>query len=102
MPIEYQIDDHRRVVFARGTGDITKEDLFAYQHEVWSQPEVAGFNELVDMTEVQTIVQPATEQIRKLADMSAGMDHPEPSRFAIVAPHALALVWAACTKSTGK
>jgi hypothetical protein len=52
---------------------------------------VAGYNELADMTEVQTIVQPVAEQVRKLADLSAGMDIPtSSSRFAIVAPQALA------------
>ena len=89
MPIEYQIDHSHRVVFAKGVGALTGEDLFAYQREVWSRPDVAGYNELADMSEVQDIVQPTSERIRKLADLSASMDISTPSKFAIVAPPAL-------------
>ena len=91
MPIEYQIDHARRVVFARGIGSIAGEDLFSYQRDVWSRPEVAGYDELADMTDVRHIVNPTSGQIRKLADLSASMDNPASlSRFAIVAPHGLA------------
>ena len=91
MPIEYQIDHARRVVFAKGVGSITSEDLFSYQRDVWSRPEVAGYDELADMTDVRHIVNPTSGQIRKLADLSASMDNPAAlSRFAIVAPHGLA------------
>jgi hypothetical protein len=89
MPIEYQIDHVRRVVFAKGVGALASEDLFAYQRQVWSRPEVVGFNELADMSEIQNIVHPTSERIRKLADLSASMDISSPSRFAIVAPQAL-------------
>lgn len=90
MPIEYQIDHDRRLVLAKGTGAIVGDDLFAYQREVWSRPEVAGYNELADMSEVQNFVQPNSERIRKLAELSASMDVSTSSRFAIVAPQALA------------
>ena len=89
MPIEYQIDHSHRVVFAKGVGALTSDELFAYQRDVWSRPDVAGFNELADMSEVQDIVQPTSERIRKLADLSASMDISTPSKFAIVAPQAL-------------
>jgi hypothetical protein len=90
MPIEYQIDHSRRVVFAKGVGAFTSEELFAYQREVWSRPEVAGYNELADISEVETVVHPVSDQIRKLADLSASMDVSSTSKFAIVAPYALA------------
>ena len=89
MPIEYQIDHSHRVVFAKGVGALTSDELFAYQRDVWSRPDVAGFNELADMSEVQDIVQPTSERIRKLANLSASMDISTPSKFAIVAPQAL-------------
>jgi hypothetical protein len=91
MPIEYRIDSAQKVVFAKAKGRLTDEDVFGYQQQVWSDPSVAGFNELVDMSEVEEIVPPSTERVRFLANTSAEMDDPDrPSRFAIVAPQDLA------------
>jgi hypothetical protein len=87
MPIDYRIDFDQRVVFARARGSLTDQDVFAYQEKVWSSSEVAGFDELVDMTDVEEIVPPPADRVRALANLSANMDAPEsPSRFAIVAP----------------
>jgi hypothetical protein len=91
MGIEYQIDKERRMVLAQGRGVVAPADVFAYQREVWSRPEVAGFNELFDMSEVERLVPPSKESVRDLADLSAGMDSSGcSSRFAIVAPEDLA------------
>lgn len=90
MPIEYWIDTGRRLVVARGHGAFTPEDIFGYQRDVWSRPEVAGFDELVDMTGVERIALPSPHRIQELANLSAGMDSPASSRFAIVAPTELA------------
>jgi len=61
--------------------------VFGYQRDVWSLPGVAGYDELVDMTQVENIALPSTEQVRTLASLSADMDVPsKKSRFAIVAP----------------
>jgi hypothetical protein len=91
MPIDYRIDHERRLVAAEGHGAISAQDLFAYQLEVWSRPDVAGFSELMDMTDVQQVVEPSGEGMHTLAELSARMD---PStgggRFAIVAPLDLA------------
>jgi hypothetical protein len=87
MPIEYEIDFDRRLVLARGIGTFTDRDVFDYQREVWSRPEVSGFDELVDMTEVQHIALPSTGRVRDLAWLAALMDAPvKTSKFAIVAP----------------
>jgi hypothetical protein len=87
MPIDYQIDHDRRVVFATGRGTFTDQDVFGYQLAVWSRRDVAGYDELVDMTDVETIALPSTARLQQLADLSAAMDAPgAPSRFAIVAP----------------
>jgi hypothetical protein len=87
MPIEYHIDHERRLVFARGKGTFTGEDVFGYQRDVWSRPEVAGYDELVDMTQVEHIALPSAERVRELAKLSSGMDaRSSASRFAIVAP----------------
>lgn len=91
MPIEYRILHHLRLVAARGVGMVTAEDLFEYQREVWSQPELAGYNELVDMTQTKGIVSPSPDKMRELAALSASMDTPPTwTRFAIVAPQDLA------------
>jgi len=87
MPIEYKIDHERRIVLARGRGTLTVQDLFAYQHEVWSHSELAGYSELMDMSAVEHIARPSSERIQTLASLSAQMDAPETvSKFAIVAP----------------
>ena len=91
MGIDYQIDEERRMVLAQGRGVVSPEDVFAYQREVWSRPEVAGFNELFDMSEVERIVPPSKGSVRDLADLAAGMDSSGcSSKFAIVAPEDLA------------
>jgi len=91
MPIAYRIDHEKKIVLARGYGAFTEANIFGYQREVWSRPEVAGYDELVDMTEVTSIVSPSAERIEDLARVASEMDwHSSPSRFAIVAPGDLA------------
>ena len=90
MPIEYLIDRERRLVSARGHGTLTEEDLWKYQEEVWSRAELAGFNELMDMSDVARIVSPSVERLKALAEKSAGMDTASSSRLAIIAPAPLA------------
>ena len=91
MPIEYCILHHLRLVAARGVGMVSADDIFGYQREVWSSPDVVGYNELVDMTRTEGIVSPTPEKTRELAALSASMDtSPTWTRFAIVAPQDLA------------
>jgi hypothetical protein len=54
MPIGYRVDHNRRLVAARAHGILVAEDLFGYQREAWSRPDVAGYDELVDMRAVVT------------------------------------------------
>lgn len=87
MPIEHRVDHRRRVVLARVTGTFTDLEIFAYQREVWARPDVAGYDELVDMSDVEHVALPSIERIPALASLSAGMDVRAPlTRFAIVAP----------------
>jgi hypothetical protein len=87
MPIEYQIVHERRLVMAQGRGTLTGLDVFGYQRNVWSLPEVGGYDELMDMTQVEDIALPSTQRVRELARLSAEMDaRSTTSRFAIVAP----------------
>lgn len=87
MPIDYTIDHARRLVIATGRGMLTSDDIFDYQEEVWSRPEVSGYDELMDMTDVERIDLRSVDRIKRLAELSASMDPAAvQSRFAIVAP----------------
>jgi len=87
MPIAYTIDHARRLVTAVGQGELTGDDIFGYQQEVWSRPEVRGYDELMDMTKVERIDLRSADHIKQLAEVSASMDAAaSQSKFAIVAP----------------
>lgn len=91
MPIEHEVDHRRRLVVARGHGTLTDAEVFEYQRSVWSRPDVAGYDELVDLSDVVTIAVPAADRIRDLVRLSASMDKSDsPSKLAIVAPGDLA------------
>jgi hypothetical protein len=91
MPIEYTIDHDRRLVPARGRGVFTDADVFGYQLDVGSRPDVVGYDELIDMTEVKHIALPSIGRIRQLAELGIKMDSGSPpTKFAIVAPDNIA------------
>jgi len=91
MPISFEVDHARHVVFAEGSGRLTDADVFGYQREVWSRADVRGYHELMDMTAVESIEPPTSARLRELAELSAKMDLPEDAtRFAIVAPTTIA------------
>ena len=86
MPITYQIDHDQRLVTATPHGVLTDGDIFGYQQKVWSQPEVRGYDELIDMTGVTEIEFISTRRVAFLADLSASMDPPAlSSKLAIIA-----------------
>ena len=87
MPIEYTIDHEHHVVRTRGSGVLSDDDVFAYQRDVWTRPDVAGYDELMDMTNVGRIALPSIDRIRDLASLAVKKDDPaRVSKFAIVAP----------------
>jgi hypothetical protein len=87
MPTEHEVDHRRRLVIAKGRGTLTDQDVFEYQRGVWSRPELAGYDELFDMSDVENIDLPSLERVRELAKLSASMDEAgSRSRLAIVAP----------------
>jgi hypothetical protein len=91
MPIEFRIDHDRRIVMARCVAVMTDRDVFEYQRSVWSSPKIAGYDEIMDMSDVTEIAVPSSQRVRDLAAVSAGMDtRTRSSRFAIVAPGDLA------------
>ena len=87
MPIEYKVDHAHKLVRARGFDVLTDADVFGYQQSAWSSPEVAGYDEIVDMTDVSRIALPSVERMRDLARLSKGMEaRGAGSRLAIIAP----------------
>ena len=91
MPIEYRIDHDRKLVVAKGRGTVTDPDVFGYQRDVWSRNDVAGYDELIDMSEVEHIAVPSVNRVCELASLSATMDAVSPaSKLAIIAPENLA------------
>jgi hypothetical protein len=91
MPMEFRLDHDRRMVLAEGRGLVTSEEVFRYQLDVWSRPEVAGYNELVDMSAATEIREGPPDRVRALAKLAASMDAPDrKSKMAIVAPQDLA------------
>ena len=91
MPIAVRVDHKARVVVAAGYGVLTDSDVFGYQRGIWSQKDVAGYNELIDMTRVEQIALPSTERVRDLAKLAAAMDQPAShSKLAVVASEDIA------------
>lgn len=86
MPLTYEIDRSRRIVFTQAIGILTAQDIFAYQKEVWSDPELRSYDECVDMSAV-TSIEGATEMnMRALAELSVQADNSAmPTKFAIIA-----------------
>jgi hypothetical protein len=91
MAITYCIIHPRRLVVATSREALTDRDLFDYQTTVWSRKDVAGYDELVDTTDVVTIVRASAERVRDLASLAARMESSNSnSKFAIIAPSDLA------------
>ena len=92
MPLEYRIDRERRVVFATAARTLSDEDLFVYQREVWSRSDLTGYDEVVDLGQVEGFVQASGDRVRALAELASAMDEPgaSSSKVAIVAPQDLA------------
>ena len=87
MPIDHHIDHARKLVVARGAGVVTDQEVFGYQRDVWSRPEVKGYDELVDMSDAQSFDFGSSDSARSLASLSASNDPPEGGgRLAIIAP----------------
>ena len=74
MPIEYHIDHGRRLVLTSASGKLTEEDIYNYRRNVWSLPDVRGFNELVDARKVEEILLITVEKMSELIKLSIYMD----------------------------
>ncbi len=86
MPIDVEIDSVRRLVIGTPRGTMTHGDMESYQKSVWTRPELAGFHELIDMTQVEQVAFVSPEWVGEIASLAAGLDAPQLStRMAIVA-----------------
>jgi len=93
LPITYEIQHDKKLVHARVSGTLTRDDAFQYQQQVWSSPEVRGYNQLVDASDMGhvDIPFPSADAMRELSSLAASMDDPSTrTRFAIVATSAFA------------
>jgi hypothetical protein len=90
MPIRFRVDPESRLVVAVAHGVLTDADVFGYQREVWSRPDVVGYDEFMDTTGVTSVALPSPDRVRELAVASAAMDDPaRPAKIAVVATTAL-------------
>ena len=90
MPISYHAEPAQHRIVAEASGAIGQQDLFAYQKDVGTRPEWAGFNELFDVSRVDSLLDIRIDNLKAVADLAASMDKPDlPSKFAIVAPQDL-------------
>ena len=74
MPIKFDCDHEKRLVLAKAYGILTEEEVFDYQREVWSREEIIGYDEVIDMSEVEKIESARSNRIKDLAALAASMD----------------------------
>jgi hypothetical protein len=86
VPLDYRIDHKQRLVHVTAHGVITADALFAYQKAAWSDPAIAEYDELADMSGVEDVEAPSPSNVSALAGFSARMDaSAKPTKLAIVA-----------------
>lgn len=86
MPLDYVIDRNLRLVTATPRGSLTLEEMLGYQREVWSQPDLCGYDEMIVMDEVTDVDSATMGQLKRLASVASTMDlMTGPARMAIVA-----------------
>jgi hypothetical protein len=86
MPITFEIDRIRKTVFAQASGVLTKEDFFAYQNALQASTELLYFNECIDLSAVEDVIDATDANMMGLARLSVQLDDPaQPTRLAIIA-----------------
>ncbi len=86
MPLAIEVDTERRLIIARVRGVFTYDDISGYQTEVLSKPELHGYDEIFDISEVESIDYKSHKKVGELAERSAALDNSMTGRLAIVAP----------------
>lgn len=86
MSIVYEINRDAKLVLARVVGVLTHDDIINYQRDVWSHPEIAGYDEIVDASAVEKIEYESSRRVNETASLAASSDSKEHiTRLAIVA-----------------
>ena len=86
MPLTIEVDTERRLIIVRVRGVFTYDDISSYQAEILSKPELHGFDEIFDVSEVERIDYKSHKKVGELAERSAALDNSTTGRMAIVAP----------------
>jgi len=87
LPIQYQVDDRRRVVLIQSTGKIELRDMFDFAARVRSDPAIhPDFNALIDLTEL-TGLDASFEELRRYAKDANGDPFSVKALCVAVAPH---------------
>ncbi len=83
MPIDYIIDKKRQVIFARGWGTLTDQELLDYQQRLRVDPEYSLTHaEVLDLTQVEQ-AEVTSEGVQTLADDSEWIVG---AKVAVIAP----------------
>lgn len=86
MPIERTIDHDKRLMTTKLHGKVSDAEIFAYQHENSLIPEIATYNEFVDVDVSAQIEFVSSERVTELATIAATMSTPAtPVKLAIFA-----------------
>jgi hypothetical protein len=77
MPYEVRIDHDLRLLVVTVWGDVTEAEVLEYEQDaVWTRPDLLGYSELVDLTEVNEFTFGIARYLPMFADWSARMDPP--------------------------
>jgi hypothetical protein len=77
MPYQVRIDHDLRLLVVTLRGDMTEAEVLEYQQEAaWTQPELLGYSELVDLTRVSEFTFGIARYLPMFADWSARRDPP--------------------------
>ena len=90
MAIEYGIDAGHRLLLMKGNGILTVEDILGYLRDVLARPEVAGCNELLELSEVQEVVLTTMGKMQLFAQLAKGLGAASATKLAIVAKNDMA------------
>lgn len=89
MPFTVHVDPARRLVESRWHGVASADMLVRYVDEVWRDPAVRNFHELIDFRNV-TDVQVPSADLHAFAEYSRQFDNPDrPARSAVIASASL-------------
>lgn len=82
MPVTAEIDKAARLVVTTATGRVSKPDFVAHIEGVWRDADVAGFDELIDVTEAD-VSGLSADDLAALVKVGVSVDLATSSRLAL-------------------